>query len=136
MLTKPNKPPLHTTSYRPISLLIVIMKLSKRVIEKHLPKHLENNGFFSKYQSGLSKSKSSFPSLSDHHAEEHACKIPPLSNQHECSKISKNCARTPGIPKNKYTFNLRTFMSVFCNILLFESKILVKSVIRMYLGLK
>ena len=58
MLIKPDKPPLQTTSYRPISLLIAIMKLFERVIEKYLRKHLEDNGFFSKYQSGFRKSKS------------------------------------------------------------------------------
>ena len=34
------------------------MKLFKRVIEKPLRKHLEDNGFFSKYQLGFKKSKS------------------------------------------------------------------------------
>ena len=34
------------------------MKLFKRVIEKRLRIHLEDNGFFSKYQSGFRKSKS------------------------------------------------------------------------------
>ena len=34
------------------------MKLFERVIEKHLRKHLEDNGFFSKYQSGFRKSNS------------------------------------------------------------------------------
>ena len=58
MLIKPDKPPLQTTSYRPISLLSAIMKLFEQVIEKRLRKHLEDNGFFSKYQSGFRKSKS------------------------------------------------------------------------------
>ena len=58
MLIKPDKPPSQTTSYRPINLLSAIMKLFERVIEKRLRKHLENNGFFSKYQSGFRKSKS------------------------------------------------------------------------------
>ena len=58
MLIKPDKPPSQTTSYRPISLLSAIMKLFVQVIEKHLGKHLEDNGFFSKYQSGFRKSKS------------------------------------------------------------------------------
>ena len=58
MLIKPDKLPLQTTSYRPISLLSAIMKLFKRVIEKRLQKHLEDNGLFSKYQSGFRKSKS------------------------------------------------------------------------------
>ena len=58
MLIKPDKPPWKTTSYRPISLLSAIMKLFEWVIEKHLRKHLEDNGFFSKYQSGFRKSKS------------------------------------------------------------------------------
>ena len=58
MLIKPDKPPSQTTSYRPISLLGAIMKLFKRVIKKRLQKHPEDNGFFSKYQSGFRKSKS------------------------------------------------------------------------------
>ena len=58
MLIKPEKPPSQTTSYRPICLLSAIMKLFVRVIEKRLRKHLEDNGFFSKYQSGFRKSKS------------------------------------------------------------------------------
>ena len=58
LLIKPDKPPSQTTSYRPISLLSAIMKLFERVIEKRLRKHLEDNGFFSKYQSGFRKSKS------------------------------------------------------------------------------
>ena len=58
ILIKPDKLPSQTTSYRPISLLSAIMKLFERVIEKRLRKHLEDNGFFSKYQSGFRKSKS------------------------------------------------------------------------------
>ena len=58
MLIKPDKLPSQTTSYRPISLLSVIMKLLERVIEKRLRKHHEDNGFFSKYQSSFRKSKS------------------------------------------------------------------------------
>ena len=58
MLIKPDKLPSETTSYRPTSLLSAIMKLLERVIEKRLRKHLEDNGFFSKYQSGFRKSKS------------------------------------------------------------------------------
>ena len=65
MLIKPDKPPSQTTSYRFISLLGAIMKLFERVIEKRLPKHLEDNGFFSKYQSGFRKPKST--NDSDHH---------------------------------------------------------------------
>ena len=34
------------------------MKLFERVIEKRVRKHLQDNGFFSKYQSGFRKSKS------------------------------------------------------------------------------
>ena len=58
MLIKPDNPPSKTTSYRPISLLSAIMKLFERVIEKRFRKHLEDNCFFSKYQSGFGKSKS------------------------------------------------------------------------------
>ena len=58
MLIKPDKPPSQTTSYRPFSVVSAIMKLFKRVIEKRLHKHFEDNGFFSKYQSGFRKSKS------------------------------------------------------------------------------
>ena len=58
MLIKPDKPPSQTTSYRPISLFSAIMNLSERVIKRRLQKHLEDNGSFSKYQSGFRKSKS------------------------------------------------------------------------------
>ena len=58
MLIKPDKRPSQTTSYRPISLLSATVKLFERVIEKRLRKHLEDNSFFSKYQSGFTKSKS------------------------------------------------------------------------------
>ena len=58
MLIKPNKVTSQTTHYQPISLLGVIMKLFEWVIEKRLRKHLEDNSFFRKYQSGFRKSKS------------------------------------------------------------------------------
>ena len=58
MLIKPDNPPSQTTSYRPISLLGAIMKFFEWVIEKRLQEHLKDNGFFSKCQSGLRKSKS------------------------------------------------------------------------------
>ena len=58
MLIKPDKLPLQITSYQPISLLSAIMKLFEWVIEKRLRKHLEDNGFFRKYQPGFRKSKS------------------------------------------------------------------------------
>ena len=57
MLIKPDKPPSQTTSYRPISLLSAIINLFDWVIEKRLRKHLEDNSFFSKYQSSFGKSK-------------------------------------------------------------------------------
>ena len=62
MPIKPDKLPWQTTSYQLISLLSAIMKLFEWVIEKRLRKNLEENGFFSKYQSGFRKSKST----SDH----------------------------------------------------------------------
>ena len=58
MLIKPDKPPSQTTSYRPISLLSEIMKILRTGHRKRLRKHLEDNSFFSKYQSGFRKSKS------------------------------------------------------------------------------
>ena len=58
MVIKPDKPPSQATSYRHISLLSAIVKLFERVIVKRLRKHLEDDSFFSKYQSGLRKSKS------------------------------------------------------------------------------
>ena len=58
MLMKPDKPPSETASYQPISLLSAVMKLFERVIGKRLRKHLEDNGFFSKYQLGFRKFKS------------------------------------------------------------------------------
>ena len=64
MLIKTDKPPSQTTGYRPISLLSVVMKLFERVIEKRLLKHLEDNGFFSKYQSGFRTSMSTNDNLS------------------------------------------------------------------------
>ena len=72
MLIKPDKPPSQITSYRPVSLLSAIMKLFERVIKKRLRKHLEDNGFFSKYQSGFGRSKSTNDHLfrlSDHHGK-------------------------------------------------------------------
>ena len=54
LFIKNDKLPSQTASYRPINLLSVIMRLFERVIEKRL----EDNGFFSKYQSGFRKSKS------------------------------------------------------------------------------
>ena len=57
MLIKLDKLPPQTTSHRPISLLSAIMNPFERVIDKRLRKHLEDNGFFSKYQSGVRKSK-------------------------------------------------------------------------------
>ena len=58
MLIKPDKLPSQTTSYRPISLFSAIMKLFEQVIKKRIRKHLEDNGFFSKYRSDFRKSKS------------------------------------------------------------------------------
>ena len=58
MLIKLDKLPSQSTSYRPISLLSAIVKLFERVIKKRLRKHIGDNGFFSKYQSGFRKSKS------------------------------------------------------------------------------
>ena len=58
MLLKPDKLPYLTTSYRPISLISSIMKLSKRVIEQRLRPHLEKIGFLNKNQSGFRRAKS------------------------------------------------------------------------------
>ena len=64
ILINPGKLPSQTISYRHISLLSAIMKLFEWVIEKRLRKHLEDNSFFSKYQSGFRKSKSTNNHLS------------------------------------------------------------------------
>ena len=45
MLLKPDKLPSLTTSYRPVSLTSLIMKLFKRVIKQRLRSHLEDIGF-------------------------------------------------------------------------------------------
>ena len=58
MLMKTEKQPSQTTSYQSNSLLSAIMKLFEPVIETRLRKHLEDNSFFSKYQSGFRKSNS------------------------------------------------------------------------------
>ena len=58
MLLEPDKLPSLTTSYRPVSLISLIMKLFERVIEQRLRSHLENIGFLNKHQSGLRKGKS------------------------------------------------------------------------------
>ena len=58
MLLKPDKLPSLTTSYRPISLISSIMRLSERVIEQRLRSHLEHIGFINKHQSGFRKAKS------------------------------------------------------------------------------
>ena len=58
MFIKPDKPPLQTTSHRPISLLSAIMKLFERVTGKRFRNYHKDDGFFSKYQSGFRKSNS------------------------------------------------------------------------------
>ena len=58
MLLKPDKLFFFTTSYRPISLISLIMKLFERVIEQRLRSHLENIGFLNKHQSGFRRIKS------------------------------------------------------------------------------
>ena len=58
MLLKPDELPSLTTSYRPISLIGLIMKLFERVIEQWLRSHLEHTGFINKHQLGFRKAKS------------------------------------------------------------------------------
>ena len=58
MLLKPDKLPSLTTSYRQISLISSIMKLSERVIEQKVRSHLEKIGFLNKHQSGFRRAKS------------------------------------------------------------------------------
>ena len=58
MLLKPDKLPSLTTSYKPISLISSIMKLSERVIEQRLRSHHENIGLLNKHQSGFRRAKS------------------------------------------------------------------------------
>ena len=56
VLLKPDKLLSLTTSYQPISL--IIMKLFERVIEQRLRSHLEHIGFINKHQSGFRKAMS------------------------------------------------------------------------------
>ena len=58
MLLKPDKSITLTTSYRPISLIISIMKLFERVIEQRLRSHQEHIGFINKHQSGFRRADS------------------------------------------------------------------------------
>ena len=58
MLLKPDKLPSLTTSYRPISLISSITKLSEWAIERRLRSYLEDIGFINKYQSGFRQNKS------------------------------------------------------------------------------
>ena len=58
MILKPDKLPSLTTSYKPISLMISIMKLFERMIEQRLRSYLEDIYFINKYQSGFRKNKS------------------------------------------------------------------------------
>ena len=58
MLLKPDKLPSLTTSYRPISLISLLIKLFERVIEQRLRSQLENIGFLNKHQSGFRRAKS------------------------------------------------------------------------------
>ena len=58
MLMKPDKLPSLTTSYRPMSLMRLIMKLFEWVIEQSLPSYLEDIAFINKYQSGFRQNKS------------------------------------------------------------------------------
>ena len=69
MLIKPDKLPSQTTSYRPISSLGAIMKLFKRVIEKRLRKHSEDNGFLASTSQALGNPCQQTPSLPDHYGE-------------------------------------------------------------------
>ena len=57
MLLKPDKLSSLTTSYRPISLMSSIMKLSERVVEQRLRSYPEDIGFNNKYQSGFRQNK-------------------------------------------------------------------------------
>ena len=58
MLLKPDTLPSLTTSYRPISLIISIIKLFERVIEQRLRSQQENIGFLNKHQSDFRRAKS------------------------------------------------------------------------------
>ena len=58
MLLKPDKTPFLTISYRPISLISLIMKLFKRVMEQRLRSQLEQIGFINTHQPGFRRAKS------------------------------------------------------------------------------
>ena len=55
LILKPGKPPQETTSYRPISLLLVLSKLLERVILKRLQPLISNGNVIPKHQFGLKK---------------------------------------------------------------------------------
>ena len=111
MLIKPDKPPSQTTSYRPISLLGAIMKLFEWVIEKRFRKHLEDNGFFSKYHSGFRKSKSTNDrlfrtALSDHHGK--------LRSRRTCNSGLPRCRESLQQCLAQWTDSGTKFTSLIC----------------------
>ena len=58
MLLKLDELPSFTTTYRPTSLMSLIMNLFERVIEQRLRSDLEDTGFINKYQSSFRQNKS------------------------------------------------------------------------------
>ncbi|RVE49228.1 hypothetical protein evm_006120 [Chilo suppressalis] len=56
-ILKPNKPPSHASSYRPIVLATVLIKLAELLIKNRLEWYLESRGMLSKTQYGFRKGK-------------------------------------------------------------------------------
>ena len=62
-IPKPNKPKTSKSSYRPISLTSALCKLLERIVNNRLVYTLETNNFFSHYQYGFRKARSTIDPL-------------------------------------------------------------------------
>ena len=62
-IPKPDKPKTSKNSYRPIALTSCVCKLLEKIINARLVHHLEENNFFSPYQYGFRKNRSTIDPL-------------------------------------------------------------------------
>ena len=58
MILKPGKPASSPSSYRPISLLLTLLKLSERIMIVKITKYMIKNNLMNKFQAGFRKGKS------------------------------------------------------------------------------